>query len=218
MLEKLTGESLRDIGFMRFRVLPILGKQVSFLRQVMAGEVAFELHGPLEHAEEIRHAILQAGQEFGIRRLGSRTALINHLEAGFPTINFDYLPATAGAAERAFFDEHNVAPAPWGTLAWRVGVARSIKVRGSFEGDDITAWYRSPVELGWGRNIKLDHDFHGRAALEAELRQPRRTMVSLVWNAQDVADVFASHFEQETEPYEYMDMPRPRWSAPMQAR
>ena len=24
-----------------------------------------------------------------------------------------------------------------------------LKVKGSFEADDISAWYRSPVELGW---------------------------------------------------------------------
>lgn len=208
LLEQLTRESLRYIRFMRFRVVPVAGCDVSFLRQGMAGEVGFELHGPLEQLDALLAAIMEVGQEFGIRRLGSRAALINHLEAGFPTINFDYLPATAGAAEREFFDLYNTTPAPRGTIEWRVAIQRVLKVRGSFEGDDVGAWYRSPIELGWGRNIKLDHDFRGREALEQELREPRRTMVTLIWNAEDVQDVYASHFDASAQPYEYMDMPR----------
>ena len=208
LLEKLTRESLRDIKFMRFRVVPLAGCDVAFLRQGMAGEIGFELHGPLAQLDTMLNAILEAGQEFGIRRLGSRTALINHLEAGFPTVNLDYLPATADKAEREFFDRYHTQLAPIGTIEWRVGVARVLKVRGSFEGDDITAWYRSPVELGWTRNIKFDHDFHGRAALEAEVAAPRRTIVALVWNAEDVQEVYASYFDGSPQPFEYMDMPR----------
>ena len=208
LLEKLTRESLRDIKFMRFRVVPLAGCDVAFLRQGMGGEIGFELHGPLAQLDTMLNAILEAGQEFGIRRLGSRTALINHLEAGFPTVNLDYLPATADKAEREFFDRYHTQLAPIGTIEWRVGVARVLKVRGSFEGDDITAWYRSPVELGWTRNIKFDHDFHGRAALEAEVAAPRRTIVALVWNAEDVQEVYASYFDGSPQPFEYMDMPR----------
>ncbi|WBY02943.1 hypothetical protein PE066_05235 [Ramlibacter tataouinensis] len=208
LLEKLTRESLRDIRFMRFRIVPLAGCDVAFLRQGMAGEIGFELHGPLSHLDAMLAAIMEAGQEFGIRRLGSRTALINHLEAGFPTVNLDYLPATAGAAEREFFEMYNTRLAPRGTIEWRVGVARVLKVRGSFDGDDVSAWYRSPVELGWGRNVKLDHDFWGRTALEAELQDPKRTIVSLVWNAEDVQDVCDSYFSPSEQPYEYMDMPR----------
>ena len=36
---------------------------------------------------------------------------------------------------------------------------------------------------------------------------PKRTMVTLVWNADDVADVYASLFRKDT-PYRYMEMPR----------
>ena len=75
------------------------------------------------------------------------------------------------------------------------------------EADDVNAWYRSPVELGWAKNIKFDHDFTGRKALEAEVANPKRTMVTLVWNADDVIDVYASLFRQG-KPYHYMDMPR----------
>jgi vanillate/3-O-methylgallate O-demethylase len=71
----------------------------------------------------------------------------------------------------------------------------------------VSAWYRSPVELGWAKNIKFDHDFIGRAALEAEVANPRRVMRTLVWDADDVVDVYASLFRQG-KPYHYMDIPR----------
>ena len=81
------------------------------------------------------------------------------------------------------------------------------KSDGSFEYSDISALYRTPVELGWRRNVKFDHDFIGRAALEPEVATPKRMMVTLVWNGGDCTDVYASLFGSET-PYRYMEMPR----------
>lgn len=49
VLEKVTGESLRGIGFMRFRKANIKGREVIVLRQGMAGELGYELQGPSEH-------------------------------------------------------------------------------------------------------------------------------------------------------------------------
>jgi hypothetical protein len=87
------------------------------------------------------------------------------------------------------------------------GFATTFNIAGSFEGNQISDWYRSPVELGWGKNIKFDHDFIGRKALEPEVADPKRLMRTLVWNADDVVDVYASMFGAE-RPYDYMDMPR----------
>jgi glycine cleavage system aminomethyltransferase T len=61
-------------------------------------------------------------------------------------------------------------------------------------GTDMGSRYRNPVELGWAHMIKFDHDFIGRSALEKEVAQPRRKMVTLEWNSQDVVDVYASQF------------------------
>jgi vanillate/3-O-methylgallate O-demethylase len=84
----------------------------------------------------------------------------------------------------------------------------TFNIAGSFEADDITAWYRSPVELGWGKNAKFDHDFIGRAALEQEVANPRRLMRTLVWNADDLKDVYGSLFDEQAVPFDYMEMPR----------
>jgi vanillate/3-O-methylgallate O-demethylase len=197
VLEQATRESLRDIGFMRFRDAQIGGVTFAALRQGMAGEIGYELHGPIEHAHEIFDALMECGRDFGIRRLGGRTKMVNHVEACFPTPSVDYVPALFGADEREFAESYFGANA-------RASYRRT---DGSFAYSDISALYRTPVELGWRRNVKLDHDFVGRVALEPEVASPRRTMVTLVWNGEDCAEVYASLF-RTGEPYQYMEMPR----------
>jgi glycine cleavage system aminomethyltransferase T len=199
LLEKVTGESLRDIGFMRFRKTRIGHREFYILRQGMSGELGYELHGDSRDGAAIHEAILEAGQEFGIRRLGGRTKMINHVEACFPTPTVDYVPAMHGEDDYiAWCSQH--APEFLRT--------RFLPHTGSLEIEDISALHRSPVELGWGKNIKFDHEFIGRAALEAEVAQPRRNMVTLVWNAEDVKEVYASLFDGSGEPYEPMELPR----------
>jgi vanillate/3-O-methylgallate O-demethylase len=177
--------------------IKIRGHDVLALRQGMAGEIGFELQGPIQFSKEIYDAILEAGNDFGIRRLGGRAVFINHLEACFPTIIVDYCPAIFDDEMTEYRQEFAAAmPA----------VSSTFNIAGSFEAHDIRAWYRSPVELGWTKNIKFDHDFIGREALQAEVANPKRTMRTLVWNSEDVADVYASLFRSES--YDYMEMPR----------
>jgi len=78
-------------------------------------------------------------------------------------------------------------------------------LRGSM-GPDIKLRYRTPVELGWEKMIKFDHEFVGRAALEKEVAHPRRKMVSLVWNVDDIMDIHASQYRPGAH-YEPMDTP-----------
>jgi glycine cleavage system aminomethyltransferase T len=196
VLEQATGESLRDIAFMRFRDTGIGGMRFKALRQGMAGEVGYELHGPIEQARDVFEALLRHGQDFGIRRLGGRTKMVNHVEACFPTPSVDYVPAIFGADEQEFATSYFGANAR----------ANYRRTDGSFAYADVAELYRTPVELGWRKNIKLDHDFIGRAALEPEVAAPKRLMVTLVWNADDCADVYASLFRDT--PYLYMEMPR----------
>lgn len=198
VIEKACGHSLRDIKFMHFGKVSIRGHEVIALRQGMAGELGYELQGPSRYAQDIYDAILEAGREFGIRRLGGRAVFINHLEACFPTIITDYLPAIFGSDMEEYLAEFKAAMPAY---------ASTFNIAGSFESDDVSAWYRSPVELGWTKNIKFDHDFIGRKALEQEVANPRRTMRTLVWNADDVIDVYASLF-RGGQPYDYMEMPR----------
>lgn len=79
-------------------------------------------------------------------------------------------------------------------------------ISGSVDPENLAARFRNPVELGWGFMAKLNHDFIGREAVERELENPTRRIVSLVWNADDVVDIYRSQFE-EGEPFKYMEMP-----------
>jgi vanillate/3-O-methylgallate O-demethylase len=208
LLERLAGRSLRDIQFMHQQTIAFDGCHVTFLRQGMAGEIGFEIQGPKEASKLMVRAILEAGRDFGVRRLGARTAMINHLEACFPTVTHDYIPAICENGETDFFAWQLAREKSLGANGRMWTVEGCLKVSGSFEADRIGAWYRSPVELGWGRNIKFDHDFYGRHALEKEKANPRRKIVTLVWNADDCMDVQNSLYRGDEQPYEFMDMPR----------
>ncbi|MFC5949008.1 glycine cleavage T C-terminal barrel domain-containing protein [Pseudonocardia lutea] len=199
LLDKLaTDNQLRETKYMHVCPLKIAGHDVVALRQGMAGEIGFELQGPREHGDAVYAAVLEAGQEFGIRRLGARVTMINHLEACFPTIATDYIPAIFSPDMAEYLEVFRSSMPPFAQPAY---------IAGSYDGRDISEYYRSPVELGWGRNIKFDHDFVGRAALEREKAQPRRVIRTLEWNADDVVDVFSSLF-RPGEHYPFMDMPR----------
>ena len=198
VLEAATGDDLHDIRFAHFRASSIDDTEVTVLRVGMPGTLAYEVHGKAEDGPSVYNAILKAGEPFGIRRLGFRAYLMQHTEGGFP---------------QAF----NHFPHPWledeGFLKYleKIGIrARYTNVcRGSM-GPDLRRRYRNPVELGWARMISFNHDFVGRKALEKEVANPRRKMVTLVWNTEDILDVYASKF-RAGEPYASMDNPYERF-------
>ena len=211
LLEKLTNTTLRDIKFMHTKVVPIGNRSVNFLRQGMSGEIGFELHGPVEQHDEILAAVLEAGKEFGIRRLGRRTFHLNHIEASYPTTGMEYWNALSDPRRDDFHtfmrenppDEWRHAP---GWEWW--GVSLSASVMGSWDGDSIEELYRSPVELGWAKSIAFDHEFIGRQALEKELLNPKRSIVTLEFNSEDMVRIYASLFE-EGESFLPFDIPHP---------
>ena len=62
LMEKLLGESLRDVGFMRFRKIRLAGHDIYALRQGMAGEIGFELQGPRAWGPAIYDAVSQPAE------------------------------------------------------------------------------------------------------------------------------------------------------------
>jgi glycine cleavage system aminomethyltransferase T len=196
-LERATGESLRDIGFLQFRSATIAGFAVEIGRIGMSGNLAFEVRGPIEEGACVYDAIFRAGVDLGIQRLGWRTYFVNHIEGGFPQAGWTFF--TAGIEDPAFRDR----------MSSRTRSA--IKITGSVDPVDMRSRFRSPLEVGWGRTVRFDHSFVGRAALEAEAANPRRTVVTLRWNAEDVLDIHASHLRPGEE-YKAIDMPTtPSW-------
>ena len=190
-----------DTKYMWVSPITIAGHTVWALRQGMAGEVGFELQGPRRIADEVYAAVLDAGAEFGIRQMGARIAMINHLEACYPTIATDYLPAIFEPGYQEYLRYF---------LASMPANSQPAYIAGSFQGQTISDYYRSPVELGWGKVISAGHEFLGREAVLAEKASPRRVIRTLVWNADDVIDVYASLFRSGAN-YTYMEMPRDQW-------
>jgi vanillate/3-O-methylgallate O-demethylase len=66
------------------------------------------------------------------------------------------------------------------------------QVSGSVDPADMRARTRTPVEVRWQNMARFDHDFTGRAVLEAEVANPKRTTVTLRWNHDDVMDIYVS--------------------------
>lgn len=136
---------------------------------------------------------MAAGQKFGILEIGGRVAMINHLEACFPTLQTEYVPAFTGKDVELL----NKIEFPLLT----------VKVEGSFESDNPEDYFRTPYDFGWGNRVKFDHDFRGRAALEEMSKNIKRQIVTLEWNTDDVIDVYASLY-REGDHYDYIEMPR----------
>ncbi|MBC8586749.1 hypothetical protein [Paratissierella segnis] len=173
VLNSVTDDGLEDVKFMRFINTRIDGKEVRIVRLGMAGSLAYEVHGNISDAKSIYDTIYKAGIEYGIRRLGWHTYMMQHTENGFPQ-----------------FGDHFMMKLP-GSPSNKGNVVGSI-------GKEATG-YANPVELGWKKTIKFDHDFIGRKALEKLVENQTRDMVSLEWNTEGILDVYASRFiEGET--------------------
>lgn len=196
-LAEATGEELNDVGFLRYKDVTIAGRTCEIMRIGMAGTLAYELHGPIEDGPAVYEAVLQAGAAHGIKQLGWKTYHVNHIEGGFPQQIWTFLPATIGDSDFAKF----ASTAP----TYRTGPARPM-LCGSIDPADLRARFRTPFELGWDKSVVFDHDFIGREALEIEAVKPKRTIVTLEWNSDDVLDVHASLYRSGVE-YKSFDYP-----------
>ncbi|MGH8988054.1 MAG: aminomethyl transferase family protein [Acidimicrobiales bacterium] len=191
LMDKLTGGAFRPIGFFRIGWTTVAGHRVRFLS--WPGVEGVELFGPLELGEEVKAAVAEAGEELGLRLVGSRTYAINGLEQGWIP---SPLPAVYTSPELRHYREW--LPATSYEATGSLG--------GSFYSEDVEDYYLTPWDLGYGRIVKFDHDFVGRDALEERADGPHRRKVTLAWNGEDVARVLASLFADGTGP-KYVDLP-----------
>src|SRR5205823_11850624 len=56
----------------------------------------------------------------------------------------------------------------------------------------------------------FDHKFIGRQSLEEEMADPKRTMVTLVWNPDDLVDLYAALFRKDEPLPDFIEIPRDR--------
>jgi len=194
VIEKLNGGKVEQLKFFNMSTINIAGRQVRTLRHGMAGAPGLELWGPYEDKERIADAILEAGKEFGLVPVGSRAYPSNTLESGWipsPLPGIYTGEKLKGYREWLKADSYEAT----GSLG------------GSFVSENIEDYYVNPYELGYGPFVKFDHDFHGREALEALDKESQRKKVTLAWNSEDMAKIYASLFEPEDKPYKFFDLP-----------
>ena len=66
--------------------ITIAGRKVRALRHGMAGAPGLELWGPHEEREEIRAAIVEAGEEFGLKQVGVQSLRHQHSGIGMDSV------------------------------------------------------------------------------------------------------------------------------------
>ena len=200
VLERATGGELPEIKFFNLGEITIAGHRVHAFHHGMSGAPGLELFGPWEDSEDVRAALVQAGQgELGLRQVGSRVYATNTLESGWIPCP---LPAifTGDGMMKAYRE--------WLPAQGYEGTG---SLGGSYYSDDIEDYYTTPHDLGYWGFVKFDHDFIGREALEAMGDEPKRRKVTLAWNGEDVAAAMRSLFERG-DPVKYIDLPLSNYS------
>ena len=194
VIERVNGGPVEQLKFFRMATMHAAGREVRTLRHGMAGEPGLELWGPYETYDETRAAILDAGRDLGLEPCGARAYASNTLESGWIP---SPLPAIYTGEELRGYREWLPAQ----------GYEATNALAGSFVSDDIEDYYLNPWELGYGQFVKFDHDFVGRDALERIDPDTQRRKVTLAWDGEDMARIFASLFETDSEPYQFFDLP-----------
>jgi vanillate/3-O-methylgallate O-demethylase len=199
IVEKAAGHPLAGIPFFRIGHLEIAGTAVRALNHSMSRELGYELTGPFEAGAAVKQALIEAGQEFGMREVGGRAYPSMAIESGwFPSPT----PAIfSGAGMREYRD--------WlGPDAWEAAAS----LGGSFYSDRIEDYYFTPWNLGLDRVLKFDHDFIGRDALEQMATLPQRRKVWLRWNDDDTAGVLTRSLWGGDQRTKYPDQPVSNYS------
>lgn len=198
VIERATGEDFHDLKFAKHRMGTIAGHPVRILRIGMCGSLGYEVHGDFEDCLDVYNAIWEAGQDYGITKLGRHAYWNAHTENGYPqaAIHFTY----AWETDKDFFN--------WLMASGGAYSCGSLsELNGSYAREkSLEELYVNPYELGWGFHINYNHDFVGKDALAAIRDSAHREMVTLEWNADDILDIWRSEFEAG-EPYAAMEGP-----------
>jgi glycine cleavage system aminomethyltransferase T len=196
VIREVIGTEPPQVKFFHGAHFTIAGRSVRALRHGMAAEPGFELVGPWADHEAVHAALLEAGQKQGMVQVGGRAYLTNTLESGWlprPLPAFYSGESTEGFRKWLAADE----------------IDATVSLGGSFYSENIEDYYFSPFDLGYGRVLKFDHDFIGRAALEQQVADGRaeaNRKVTLEWNGDDVEQAFGSMLHPGRSA-KYMNLP-----------
>jgi len=179
VLERAVGGRIPEIKFFHVGEMKIAGVAVRALNHTMSRKPGFEIFGPRAQGAMVLSVLRGAGAEFGMRESGAISLPCNSYESGWLGLQ---VPAIYSGESMKPFRE-------WVSEYGFEGFA---SMGGSFPSENIDDYYVTPWDIGYGRLVKFDHDFIGKAALQKMATQkPRRQKVWLRWNDEDVASVLA---------------------------
>jgi len=196
LIEQVTRAPLPDVTFFNMAEFTIDGRRVRGLRHGMAGQPGFELFGPWKDADAVLSALLEAGEDHGLVRVGAKAYSTANLESGWVPA-----PMTALFSDDPLMQEYR---------EW-LPVGKVGSIGGSMDSADIADYYLTPYDIGYGKTVKFDHAFIGRAALERMASAPSRTKVTLVWNADDVTEAIGTLYRRGPGA-KYIDLPKARYA------
>jgi len=193
VMEAVVDGSLPEIPFFEMDTVEIRGRETYALGHGMAATPGLEIFGPHQIHDEVRADILEAGAEYGIRQLGTKAYKTGKIGSGWFV-----------AAVPAIYEHEDMQ----GYREWlgADSMEAQLSIGGSFVSEDITDYYMTPMEQGKAPIVSFDHEFVGREALEATIDDQQRQRVTLVWDAEDVVEIYASLFGED-DTYQFVDIP-----------
>ena len=193
ILEKVNGGSLPETRFFGMCEFLIAGHRVTALRHGMAGAPGMEFWGPYKERAMVRQALLDAGEEYGLKLGGGRVYSTAGPESGWVG---SVMPAIYEGDEMKVFREWLPA----------YGFEGMLSIGGSLMCDNLEGYYLDPWDTGYHRLIHWDHEFKGRAALLKKRDGKHRKKVWLKWNKEDVLKIVGSMFNPGQR-YKYLETP-----------
>lgn len=196
LVERLIDGTLPSIKFFNMARLTMAGLPVRALRHGMAAQPGFELFGSWENGDAVLHAILDIGDEFDLFQVGTKAYSTANLESG-------WIPALVPGF---YTGEKLSAFRKW------LPVSAIGSLGGSYYSQDITDYYVTPYDLGYGKLVAFDHEFVGRDALKEHSTLPSRRKVTLVWNENDLERAIGSSLRAEGPSAKYIELPKARYA------
>ncbi|MDN4476305.1 aminomethyl transferase family protein [Demequina sp. SYSU T00192] len=182
LVHRAFGGPLPEVKFFHSTVVELDGMPIRALRHGMAGQPGYEFIGDYRDHDRFLAALMKAGEVLDVVRIGAKSYSTNGVESGWiaaPTAAIYLDPSLAEYRQQlSVFSYEGMNP-----------------LHGSLYSEDITDYYTSPWELGYGRSIHLGHDFIGRDALIAAKEGPLRRKVTLECDPAEVRAAFGDEGE-----------------------
>jgi vanillate/3-O-methylgallate O-demethylase len=180
VLEKAIGSPPPAIKFFHVGEIEVAGARIRAISHTMSRKAGFELFGPRADGPKVLAALREAGRSYGMRESGAISLPCSAYESGWVGLQ---VPAIYSGESMQPFRE-------WVSEYSFEGFA---SLGGSFDSASIDDYYVTPWDLDFGRLVKFNHEFVGRAALEKMAAQPKpRQKVWLRWNEEDVGRVLTA--------------------------